>query len=120
MLVSVLQAELTRNQLSVMLGGNSHIMWLSMNSLYLPCWLELELESTKEAVGVFSTWEPIYQGNLTSEVGDQVSWPSRPLSSASKSLFNFTTLLISDFHVEIILFFCITYPLRPNSQTVEK
>ena len=117
--VSVLQAEITRNQLSVMLGGNSHIMWLSMNSLYLPCWLELELESTKEAVGVFTTWE-LCQGNSTSEVGDQVTWLSGPLSTASKALFNFTTLLISDFLVEIILFFCITYPLRPNSQTVEK
>ena len=46
MLVSVIQAVITRNQLLGRLGGNSHLTWLSMNSLYLPKWIELELEPT--------------------------------------------------------------------------
>ena len=46
MLVSVIEAEITRNQLSAMLGGNSHLTWLSMNSLYLPSRIKLELESS--------------------------------------------------------------------------
>ena len=45
MLVSVIQAEITRDQLLGILGGNSHLTWLSMNSLYLPSRIELELES---------------------------------------------------------------------------
>ena len=34
MLVSVIQAVITRNQLSGMLGGNSNLQWLSINSFF--------------------------------------------------------------------------------------
>ena len=36
---------MTRNQLPGMLGGNSNLTWLSMNSLCLPLQIEMQLES---------------------------------------------------------------------------
>ena len=48
LLVSVIQAEIARNQLSGMLGGNSLInMAVHEQSLYLPLRIELELESKR-------------------------------------------------------------------------